>query len=70
LIRLKNKRYFNQSGDTFQQYRFQNGKAYYELDNNGKLNRIENRRHTLTEIVDDYDSYDGSAIVNSTTYSV
>ena len=70
LIRLKNKRYFNQVGDTFQQYRFQNGNAYYKIDDNGKLNRIENKRYTLTEVVDDYDSYDGSAIVNSTTYSV
>src|SRR6056300_1869895 len=43
-VRVIKKEYKNESTDTFQQYRFENGKAYYKLNTDGKLVRVENKR--------------------------
>jgi len=75
-VRVIKKEYKNESTDTFQQYRFENGKAYYKLDSNGKLNRIENKRMISDtanfpyEVEDNFSTIESSYSVNSTTYSV
>jgi hypothetical protein len=75
-VRHIKKEYKNESTDTFQQYRFENGKAYYKLDSNGKLNRIENKRMISDtanfpyEVEDNFSTIESSYSVNSTTYSV
>lgn len=75
-VRHIKKEYKNESTDTFQQYRFENGKAYYKLDSNGKLNRIENKRMIKDtanfpyEVEDNFSTIESSYSVNSTTYSV
>src|SRR5210317_144279 len=75
-VRVIKKEYKNESTDTFQQYRFENGKAYYKLDSNGRLNRIENKRMIKDtanfpyEVEDNFSTIESSYSVNSTTYSV
>jgi hypothetical protein len=75
-VRVIKKEYKNEATDTFQQYRFENGKAYYKLNTDGKLVRIENKRminDTVNfpyEITDDFSTVESSYPVNSTTYSV
>jgi len=75
-VRVIKKEYKNESTDTFQQYRFENGKVYYKLDSNGKLNRIENKRMIKDtanfpyEVEDNFSTIESSYSVNSTTYSV
>src|SRR5210317_574058 len=75
-VRVIKKEYKNESTDTFQQYRFENGKAYYKLNTNGRLNRIENKRmikDTVNfpyEVEDNFSTIESSYSVNSTTYSV
>ena len=75
-VRHIKKEYKNEATDTFQQYRFENGKAYYKLDSNGKLNRIENKRmindtaNFPYEVEDNFSTIESSYSVNSTTYSV
>jgi len=75
-VRVIKKEYKNEATDTFQQYRFVNGKAYYKLDNNGKLVRIENKRmindtaNFPYEVEDNFSTIESSYSVNSTTYSV
>lgn len=60
---------FSDLNDIFQQYRFENRKAYYKIDSDGKLVKIENKRVTLTEIVDNFSTFENAYPVNSTTYS-
>ena len=75
-VRHIKKEYKNETSDTFQQYRFENGKAYYKLNTDGKLVRIENKRminDTVNfpyEVEDNFSSIESSYSVNSTTYSV
>ena len=75
-VRVIKKEYKNETTDTFQQYRFENGKAYYKLDSDGKLVRIENKRminDTVNfpyEVEDNFSTIESSYSVNSTTYSV
>ena len=75
-VRHIKKEYKNEATDTFQQYRFENGKAYYKLNTDGKLVRIENKRminDTINfpyEVTDDFSTVESSYSVNSTTYSV
>jgi hypothetical protein len=75
-VRVIKKEYKNEATDTFQQYRFENGKAYYKLNTDGKLVRIENKRminDTVNfpyEVTDDFSTVESSYSVNSTTYSV
>jgi len=75
-VRHIKKEYKNEATDTFQQYRFENGKAYYKLNTDGKLVRIENKRminDTVNfpyEVTDDFSTVESSYSVNPTTYSV
>src|SRR6056300_975277 len=75
-VRHIKKEYKNETSDTFQQYRFENGKAYYKLNTDGKLVRVENKRmieDTVNfpyEVEDNFSTVESSYPVNSTTYSV
>src|SRR5210317_2461828 len=75
-VRHIKKEYKNETSDTYQQYKFENGKAYYKLNTDGKLVRIENKRminDTVNfpyEVTDDFSTVESSYPVNSTTYSV
>ena len=75
-VRHIKKEYKNEATDTFQQYRFENGKAYYKLNTDGKLVRIENKRminDTVNfpyEVEDNFSTIESTYTVNSTTYSV
>ena len=75
-VRVIKKEYKNESTDTFQQYRFENGRAYYKLNTDGKLVRVENKRMIIDttnfpyEVQDDFSTIESSYPVNSTTYSV
>ena len=75
-VRVIKKEYKNEATDTFQQYRFVNGKAYYKLNTDGKLVRIENKRminDTVNfpyEVEDNFSTIESTYTVNSTTYSV
>src|SRR6056300_792398 len=75
-VRVIKKEYKNETTDTFQQYRFENGKAYYKLNTDGKLVRIENKRminDTVNfpyEVEDNFSSVESTYAVNSTTWSV
>ena len=75
-VRHIKKEYKNEATDTFQQYRFENGKAYYKLNTDGKLVKVENKRMIIDttnfpyEVQDDFSTIESSYPVNSTTYSV
>jgi hypothetical protein len=75
-VRHIKKEYKNESTDTFQQYRFENGKAYYKLNTDGKLVRVENKRmindtvNSPFEVEDNFSTVESTYSVNSTTYSV
>src|SRR6056300_1145862 len=75
-VRVIKKEYKNETSDTFQQYRFENGKAYYKLNTDGKLVRIENKRmindtaNSPFEVEDNFSTVESTYPVNSTTYSV
>ena len=75
-VRKIKKEYKNESTDTFQQYRFQNGRAHYKLNTDGKLVRVDGKRminHTTLfpyEVIDDFSTIESTYTVNSTTYSV
>ena len=69
LVKRIKKEYKNDSNDTFQQYRFEVGDAYYRLDSNGKLKKIENKRAALTAVSDNFSTFENTYPVNSTTYN-
>ena len=69
LVKRIKKEYKNDSNDTFQQYRFEVGDAYYRLDSNGKLKKIENKRAALTKVNDNFSTFESAYPVNSTTYN-
>ena len=69
LVKRVKKEYKNDSNDTFQQYRFEIGDAYYRLDSNGKLKKIENKRAALTKVNDNFSTFESAYPVNSTTYN-
>ncbi len=69
VVKRIKKEYKNDSNDTFQQYRFEVGDAYYKVDSNGKLNKIENKRAALTKVNDNFSTYESAYPVNSTTYN-
>ena len=76
-VRIIDKEYKNESTDTFQQYKFENGRNHYNLNSDGKLIRRENKRMPIDEtnfpddVLDsEFAAYDGAAIVNSTSWSV
>ena len=76
-VRHIKKEYKNETSDTYQQYKFENGRNHYKLNSDGKLVKVENRKMPIDEtnfpddVLDsEFDNYNGSAIVNSTTWSV
>ena len=76
-VRHIKKEYKNETSDTYQQYKFENGRNYYKLNSDGKLIRVENKKMPVDEVNfpddvtdGDFASYNGSSIVNATTYSV
>src|SRR5210317_2153585 len=76
-VRVINKEYKNETSDTYQQYKFEGGRNYYKLNSDGKLVRVENKKMPVDEanfpddVTDgDFASYNGSSIVNPTTWSV
>ena len=76
-VRVIDKEYKNESGNTYQQYKFENGRNHYKLNSDGQLVNVENKKMPIDEVnfPDDvldteFDSYDGASIINSTTYSV
>ena len=76
-VRLINKEYKNESGNTFQQYKFESGRNHYKLNSDGQLVKVEKRKMPVDEtnfpddVLDsEFAAYDGAAIVNSTSWSV
>lgn len=69
VVKRIKKEYKNDSNDTHQQYRFEIGDAYYKMDSNGKLKKIENKRAALTAVSDNFSTFENSYPVNSTTYT-
>ena len=76
-VRLIKKEYKNETTDTYQQYKFENGRNHYKLNSDGKLVKVTNRKMPIDEtnfpddVLDsEFAAYDGAAIVNSTTWSV
>ena len=63
------KEYKNDNTDTFQQYRFEVGDAYYKINSTAGLNKIENKRAALTAVNDTFSTFENSYPVNSTTYN-
>ena len=75
-VQVINKEYYN-TATTYQQYKFEGGRNHYKLDSDGKLVRVTNRKMPIDEtnfpddvLDNDFTNYDGTAIVNSTTWSV
>ena len=75
-VRKIKKEYKNETGNTYQQYKFENGRNHYKLNSDGKLKRVENKKMPVDEInfpddvIDsDFGNYNGNSIVNSTTYT-
>jgi hypothetical protein len=76
-VRHIKKEYKNETSDTYQQYKFESGRNHYKLNSDGKLVKVENRKMPIDEanfpddVLDsDFGNYNGSSIVNSTTWSV
>ena len=76
-VRHIKKEYKNESADTYQQYKFESGRNHYKLNSDGKLVRLENKKMPVDEVNfpddvadSDFGSYNGTSIINSTTYSV
>ena len=75
-VRHIKKEYKNESADTYQQYKFENGRNHYKLNSDGKLVKVENKKMPVDEVNfpddvldSDFASYNGSSIVNPTTWS-
>jgi len=76
-VQVIDKEYKNETTDTYQQYKFEGGRNHYKLDSDGKLVRVTNKKMPIDEtnfpddvLDNDFTNYDGTAIVNSTTWSV
>lgn len=70
-VGLKDKEYKNNTSDLYQQYIFEDGEATYFLDNDGYLVKRENLGKGLTALVtDDFSTFESTATVNATTYSI
>ena len=72
-VRKIKREYKNETTDTFQQYRFENGKAHYKI-NDAKLVRVENKRipnntsYFPFEVEDNFTTIESSYPTASTTY--
>ncbi len=63
------KEYKNDSNDTFQQYRFEIGDAYYKINSTAGLTKFENKRAALTKVNDNFSTFESSYPVNTTSYT-
>ena len=64
-----NKRYKNNDSDRYQQFTFDsNTTATYLINSSGDLVRRVNQEGGQTSITDDFDTFESTATVNSTTY--
>ncbi len=75
-VRKIKKEYKNETNNTYQQYKFENGRNHYKLNSDGKLVRVENKKMPIDEVNfpddvldSDFGNYNGNSIVNSTTYT-
>jgi hypothetical protein len=70
-VGLKQKEYKNNDSDLYQQYIFEDGEATYFVDSDGYLVKRENLNKALTPLVsDDFSTFESTATVNATTYSI
>jgi hypothetical protein len=70
-VGLIQKKYKNNDSDLYQQYIFEDGEATYFIDDNGYLVKRENLNKVLTPLVsDDFTTFESTATVNATTYSI
>ena len=70
-IGIKEKEYKNNTSDLYQQYIFEDGEATYFIDDNGYFVKRENLNKVLTPLVsDDFNTFESTATVNATTYSI
>ena len=76
-VRHIKKEYKNETSDTYQQYKFESGRNHYKLNSDGKLVKVENKKMPVDEVNfpddvldSDFGNYDGTSIVNATTWSV
>jgi len=74
-VRHIKKEYKNESTDTYQQYKFENGRNHYKLNSDGQLVQVQNRKMPIDEtnfpddVLDsEFAAYNGNSLVNSTTY--
>jgi len=75
-VQVIDKEYKNESTDTYQQYKFESGRNHYKFNSDGQLVKIENRKMPIDEtnfpddVLDsEFAAYNGTSIVNSTTWS-
>jgi hypothetical protein len=70
-VGIKDKEYKNNTSDLYQQYIFEDGEATYFVDSDGYLVKRENLKKALTPLVsDDFNTFESTATVNATTYSI
>ena len=70
-VGLKEKEYKNNDSDLYQQYIFEDGEATYFLDSDGYLVKRENLGKGMTALAsDDFTTFESTATVNNTTWSV
>ena len=70
-VGIKDKEYKNNTSDLYQQYIFEDGEATYFIDSDGYLVKRENLNKVLTPLVsDDFNTFESTATVNATTYSI
>ena len=70
-VGIKEKEYKNNTSDLYQQYIFEDGDATYYMDSDGYLIKRENLNKVLTPLVsDDFNTFESTATVNATTYSI
>ena len=70
-VGIKEKEYKNNTSDLYQQYIFEDGEATYFVDSDGYLIKRENLNKALTPLVsDDFNTFESTATVNATTYSI
>ena len=76
-VRKIKKEYKNETSDTYQQYKFESNRNHYKLNSDGKLVKVENKKMPVDEVNfpddvldSDFGNYNGSSIVNATTWSV
>ena len=70
-VGIKEKEYKNNTSDLYQQYIFEDGEATYYVDSDGYLIKRENLNKALTPLVsDDFNTFESTATVNATTYSI